>query len=99
MKAIFALLCGIVCATVLMGQTPTPTWEQRIDLYQRSFKPELVSVGPPSTALDRSKEPVHYCVQPSPDRKSMSIKRCPPQRRERFQLIPPLQRYVPDTRK
>jgi len=93
MRTVFALLCAAASASVLMGQTPTPIWEQRIERSQKSFKPELLSVGLPSTA------PLHYCVQPSPDSRSMSIKRCPPQRRDQFRLIPPLKRNVPDTEK
>jgi len=93
MKAIFAFLCMAASATALMAQTPTPTWEQRIERYQKSFKPELLSVGLASTA------PLHYCVQPSPDRKSIWIKRCPPQRRNQFQLVPPLKPNAPDTKR
>ena len=92
MNKLLALLYLAFANMILLGQTLSRTTPlvDRVELWKR-FPPELIVPIPPSgrAALSRS-----YCVSPSPETKSLSVKPCLTNSRK-LRLVPPFENIVP----
>ena len=102
MKKLVAVLYIAFSITLALGQTVSPRegtvsatnpLVDRLERLSKGFPPELAA---PTNDRDTVKMSRSFCVYPSPDSRSLSIKPCPAVA-WRLRLLPPLQKGMPAT--